>query len=271
MRSDGLIFKPGPSPRCDDLKVGVAVPRIDPKTGDTLLWYCCRDQSFDPGIMPSILTARVGMARSKDGVLFDRVDGPEQLGSVFGPSADVADFDGETVGVIDITRVGDEWWMWYLGTNAEPRLTDYGMIRGAGHLPGLARSGDGVHWTRVRGEGPGGALLPYVGDNLFTSWPNAFYSESRFWLYVTVTNRSITLFDTHYATSEDGVAWTYQGPMPWRDGFRDWDSGGIMTRSVQANPCSFGKAWPDAVHGARRPSRHAKASVDRRGDIGRSR
>ncbi len=183
------------------------------------------------------------MARSSQGVHFERVEGPGPLGSVFGPSPDAEDFDGETVGVIDVSRVGDEWWMWYLGTNAEPRSTDYGMIRGAGHLPGLARSSDGINWTRVRGDGPGGALLPYIGDTLFTSWPNAVYSEGRFWLYVTITGRSIDYFDTHYATSEDGVTWTYQGPMPWRDGVRAWESGGIMTRSVQANPCSIGKAW----------------------------
>ena len=243
MDRSGWIFGPGPDGGCDDLKVGLGVTRIDPKTGDYLFWYCARDKGFDPAIGRSFLSARVGLARSRDGVHFERVRGKGELGCVFGPSGRAEDFDAETVAVVDVQRMADEWWLYYLGTNAVPRETPYGTVRGARMLSGVARSADGVSWTRMPGKAPGGALLSNIDGYLFTAWPNGFHADGKYYLYVTASTAQLKYFPTYYATSANGVEWDLQGKLEWRDGVRPWEAAGVMTRSIQNNPYPNGKRW----------------------------
>ena len=177
----GLVFAPGPLGGCDDFRVGGATVDHDAVTGIWRMWYYCRDSDFRGP--PMFGTGRVGLAVSDNGVHWQRVQGDEALGSVFAPSAAAGDFDSLHVGLTDITRDAGSWLMWYFGGSHEARAClspAIGTVAGLGLRCGLARSLDGVHWQRIRGQDPSGALFDYPQDNLYAAWPNAFFDGRRY-------------------------------------------------------------------------------------------
>lgn len=238
----GLIFGNGSNGRCDDFRVGGAIVDHDPIGRTWRMWYYCRDTAFDGP--PTLGTGRIGHARSDDGITWQRINGPLTRGAVFEPSNDQHDFDSMHVGLTDITRGAGEWLMWYFGGDWAPRETvAMGSVTGLGMRPGLARSSDGIHWHRVRGPHPSGALFDYPQDRIYAAWPNVLDSGTRLIIQYTAPTSDLTRFDTRVATSADGIHWIQHGLLEWADGERSYDAGGLVTRQVLANPLAGGRRF----------------------------
>ncbi|WP_439534793.1 hypothetical protein, partial [Polymorphobacter sp.] len=240
----GLVLAPGPAGRCDDFRVGGAVVDHDPLSGLWRMWYYCRDRTMAGP--PPLGSGRIALATSRDGVRWTRFDGDEAGGAVFAPSGVAGDFDALHVGLTDVTRGAGEWLMWYFAGGDDVRTSTnkaIGAMAGIGMRPGLARSPDGVHWTRVRGKAGGGGLIDYAADRLYASWPNVFWDGRRFVMQLTVPSLDIADYDTDVFVSDDGIDWTPLGPLQWAAGRWDWNRGGMVTRQVLANPLRTGRRW----------------------------
>lgn len=240
----GRILAPGPAGRCDDFRVGGAVVDHDAAKGLWRMWYYCRDTAMAGP--PALGSGRIALATSRDGVAWDRVSGPEAKGAVFAPSPAADDFDSLHVGLTDVSRGAGEWLMWYFGGNAELRSSTKAVIgtqAGLGMRPGLARSDDGIHWHRVRGQTVSGALVDFTADQLYASWPNVFWDGRRFLMQLTAPTLDMARFATIVFASNDALNWAPLGELRWADGPRPWDEAGLVTRQVLANPVPGGRRW----------------------------
>ncbi|MFO1457583.1 MAG: hypothetical protein U1F18_15195 [Steroidobacteraceae bacterium] len=222
----GRLLGPGPAGRWDSERVSnPCVLRGD--DGLWRMWYYGRDPSFTRAInMP---TGRSGLATSRDGLKWERVDGPGTLGAVLDPSGDPRRFDEAHVGVSFVERRGSTWWMWYFGGRmAESSRAGFPM------RPGLALSGDGLHWSRV--EGPyGGAMLdvgrPGEPDEFMVGWPQVLQApDGSFRMYY--HTRARQAFLPMLAVSEDGFRWQKRGVILQPGDTGSFDAAGIATRTV---------------------------------------
>lgn len=256
MTPAGLILPPGQKGRCDDYRVGGAIVDHDPVGGLWRMWYYCRDREFVGP--PTLGTGYIAHATSTDGITWDRVAGPLHRGAVMAPSEDPADFDSLHIGLTDITRGAGDWLMWYFGGDRQPgrcTVPAIGAEPGLGMRAGLARSSDGVHWERIRGNTPGGALFDFEADELYAAWPNLLWDGRRYIMQYTAPTLDLAEFRTRVATSADGTNWHQCGPLQWADGSRRYDEGGIVTRQTLANPLPDGRRYlmvytaTDSSHG----------------------
>lgn len=244
MNKAGLVFAPGPQGGCDDFRVGGATVDYDAVSGLWRMWYYCRDKGFNGP--PMLGTGRVALATSADGVRWERVQGGEALGSVFGPSENADDFDSLHVGLTDVTRDAGSWLMWYFGGNGETRACAspaIGSVAGLGLRCGVARSTDGVHWKRLRGNDATGALFDYPDDKLYAGWPNVFWDGKCYVLQYTAPEMDISHYSTFVKTSADALNWSPAGELQWADGLRDYETEGIVTRQVVVNPLAGGRRF----------------------------
>lgn len=222
----GRVLGPGPAGRWDSERVSNPCVLRDPD-GSWRMWYYGRDPSFTRAInMP---TGRSGLATSRDGIHWQRVDGPLTMGAVLEPSTDPARFDSGHVGVSFVERRGELLWMWYFGG----RLAE--SARGGFPMrPGLALSRDGLHWTRV--DGPfGGALLdvgkPGEPDEMLVGWPQVLQApDGSFRMYYHTRTR--TAFVPMLAVSEDGFRWQKRGMLLQPGPTGSFDEAGAATRTV---------------------------------------
>jgi hypothetical protein len=239
----GLVIGPGPAGRCDDYKVGIGTPLFDRAAKLWKMWYYCRDQRFPKDFAPTLGSGRIALATSRDGLSWQRFDGPGTGGSVLEPSANPDDFDAMHIGNTDVTFAHGEFWLWYFGGNRVPAKTKMGEAPGLAMLPGLARSKDGVSWTKVRGPGRGGALFNERPGDVFASWTNGVWDGEKFIMWYTATGPDAQRFDTYHAVSKDGVHWTQRGPISLGGAPRVYDGMGMMTRHVVPNPFRPGPRW----------------------------
>lgn len=239
----GMILGPGPEGGADDAKVGVGVVRRAPD-GKYLLWYYARDRNFDKAAPPSLGSGRVCLAQSKDGKRFIRVKGPKTLGCVLEPSADHKDFDSLHLGVTDISRVSDEWFMWYFGADNSQQDTKFGKVGGLNMLTGVAKSRDGVNWEKLRGKGPGGSVFNKQKGDIFAGWPNAIYARDRHFLYYTAVSTDGGRYRTYLASAKtpDGD-WEQHGEISLTGPAPQWLASGMMTRQVLPNPFGGQGTW----------------------------
>jgi hypothetical protein len=228
----GLIFGPGPAGSWDAERV--SCPRVlRAADGSWLMWYYGRDPGFDRRI--TLPTGRVGLARSTDGIHWERVRGPLTMGAVFEPHADPARFDSGHVGVSDVQYADGLYWMWYFGGDGVTRKL-FGMdITGVPMRPGSAVSRDGLHWSRV--EGPfNGALLDVGGpgdpDPLLVGWPQVIRWDDGSWrmYYHTLDPRQRYL--VCWADSPDGLRWAKRGVVMEPGPAGRFDDQGVATRHI---------------------------------------
>ena len=109
--------------------------------------------SHAPGAV-NLPSGYIGLARSTDGLAFDKVTGPVAGGAVFGPSESKAGgFDDLHVGIGDVQwdAVAKKWVMYYFGGDDSYGPTPYGQARGIFMKIGRAESEDGLHWRRAPG------------------------------------------------------------------------------------------------------------------------
>lgn len=239
----GLIIGPGPAGRCDDYKVGIGTPLFDQATQRWMLWYYGRGRDFPKGVAPTLGSGSIALATSPDGLTWERFDGPLAGGAVLAPSVDIDNFDGVHIGNTDVTFINGEYWLWYFGGNHTPAKLTTGDVPGLAMLPGLARSRDGIHWTKVRGEGRGGALFNERPGDIYAAWTNGVWDGEKFIMWYTTADPTLQKFDTFHAVSKDGVTWTQRGPIFFEGPDVGFDAMGTMTRHVIENPFKPGPRW----------------------------
>jgi len=234
---DGLMLAAGDRGRCDDDRIGGPVVRWDAAISRWRLWYYCRDAAFPSNIAPQFGTGRIATAVSDDGLHWSRVDGPLTGGAVFEPSADARAFDSTHVGLGDVMREGDWWWMVYFGGNHEvPQGMEpsYGFS-GCRMRLGIARSKDGVHWQRVHADKSGGAIVDLDDDDIYAGFPSLARIDGRWRVLYTTVDRHASYWRSRVIASDDGEHWTPAGDLQWAHEPAADETGGIVTRQVLAN------------------------------------
>lgn len=248
-KDEGFILGPGPAGRCDDAKVGGPYVIWSEEDQNWRLYYYCRSKSFPEGVAPAFGTGSIAMATSADGVHWERHKGHLEGGAIFTPSDDESAFDAMHVGIGNVIRNGDEWVMSYFGGDATiptelggtPISQGY-QFKGYRCRPGVARSSDGINWTRVAGPGYGGAAVD-IGDDIYGAFPSIFFNGEEYILYHTALSPKYFYWDTKIASSTDLVSWKDRGSLQWERGAQSWETGGLVTRHVMRNPFRRGKKW----------------------------
>lgn len=219
-------------------------PDVLPDGAIWRMWYNGSDEPFNCPTGTLASDRRIGYAESPDGIHWTkRYDGAGPGGSVL-PLGAPGEFDAQQVGYVWVIRDGAGYKMWYSANDAK----NFWRV-------GLAVSGDGRTWTKVRGKTATGAVLdlgapgafdaacayqPSVvkeRDDLYRMWyrgceaPGPFGGPSKGTI--------------GYAESNDGVTWV-KIPQPGPGGAAlgagpagAFDSGGLTTPSVFADDTTW--------------------------------
>jgi hypothetical protein len=227
----GLLFGPGPAGWWDCERVsGPRVLRC--ADGRWRMWYYGRDPQFDREI--NLPTGRCGLATSNDGIHWERERGPLTDGAVLEPHADTTRFDCGHVAVSDVHESDGHYWMWYFGGTLARQAIGPHQVRGLDLRPGLAISGDGLHWLRVEGPHRGALLeLGAAGefDAVMCGWPQVLRDDDGWKMYYhTLDPRSG--FAIGLAVSGDGLHWEKYGQVFGAGEAGAFDMQGVATRQV---------------------------------------
>ncbi len=201
---------------------------------DWRLWYYGRDPDFDP--LVRLPTGRIGMARSSDGLHWERMRGAEALGSVLAPSAEPSSFDSAHVGLGDVHASASGFDLWYFGGPA--RRTEVAGLQVSG-FPlsiGRAHSDDRLHWTRVAGPHAGAWLAPGApgeADAFMAGWPQVLpLDDGRLRMIYHSYRPALKQFVVCAAESPDGKHWTKLGEIFGAGPPGSFDADGPATRHV---------------------------------------
>jgi hypothetical protein len=157
------------------------------------MWYW----GYNPSMGATGLNS-IGYAWSLDGSNWTRARGPGALGSVY---------DLEMAGLPDslglatpcVVKTGDIYHMWHSQVVVAPFLFRIGY----------ARSPDGIHWTKVNGAGPNGAVVdwgpPGSFDQLSVSWPAVIQTVDGFMMWYYGHNGTRSRIGC--SLSSDGILW----------------------------------------------------------------
>jgi predicted GH43/DUF377 family glycosyl hydrolase len=243
--SAGLVLPPGPAGRCDDDRLGGPVIRWDEAIRRWRMWYYGRSAEFPKGVAPAFGTGSIATAVSDDGIRWTRVDGPLKGGAVLMPSSDPSAFDTAHIGTGDVIRQGDSWWMVYFGGNDEIPTGTPPTYRETGYRLriGLARSRDGLNWTRVPGAAAGGAIIDVLDEDVYSAFPSILHDGKRFMVHYTSVDKLGRYWRSRIATSPDGKTWKPLGDLQWDNEPALFEAGGVITRSPMRNPMKDGPAW----------------------------
>lgn len=228
----GLIYSPGPEGWWDSERVSSPQVRREPD-GTWKMWYYGRDATFDRQIY--LPTGHCGLARSVDGIHWERVRGPLAMGAIFEPSADSERFDSGHVGVSDVHYYDGLYWMWYFG--GDRSIVEVGPYKAKGiqMRPGCAISRDGINWVRLSGPYRGAFLdvgQPGDFDALFCAWPRVLRDDDGSWkMYYHSLNPAAGFF-VGLATSSDGFCWQKVGSILGSGEPGAFDERGIGCRHV---------------------------------------
>lgn len=142
---------------------------------------------------------RIGLARSPDGRQWRKEPAPVL------PPGPYMSWDERAVADPYVLRVAGYFYLYYLGQDrANPPRQRIG----------LARSTDGIHWTKLRSN----PILD-LGSDLNAGEPAVWQSAGSYWMLFTVRERDETRY-LQLARSPDGVHWSIQpgqihGAQPW--------------------------------------------------------
>lgn len=229
----GRIFGPGPDGWWDSERVSCPKVLRNP-AGGWLMWYYGRDPEFDRGVV--LPSGRVGLAESADGIHWQRVRGPLTQGAVFEPDSDPTRFDSAHVGISDIHRRDDLYWMWYFGGDAT------GQRRGFPLRPGCAVSRDGQHWHRLPGPHRGALLdagAPGEYDAFMVGWPQVIQWDDGNWRMYYHTVQLGKGYILAWAESPDGLRWEKRGVVMEPGPKGRFDDYGVSTRHM----VKLGDTW----------------------------
>lgn len=223
--TQGAVLEAHPYPdRFDSTHLGCS--QVVRRDGLYWMWYFGGDHSrFRIGRFDvKGLKLRPGCAISRDGVHWQRLDGPYQGALLdFGGHSE---FDAATCGWPQVVQVRTDLWRLYYHS-LDPARMVFGV--------GLAESSDGLHWHK-RGQvlGPG---EPDAFDALGIGTRCVLWHQDRWLMFyegVAGDGHSIGL-----AESEDGVHWTRRpGPEPDGSVFAHAPSGsGAWDAFAVGAPC----------------------------------
>jgi predicted GH43/DUF377 family glycosyl hydrolase len=191
-RKRGLILSPRPGTWEGDYIAanGSALVR------NGKLWYW-----YQAGSLPQI-----GLATSADGVTWDRQAAPVlEMGPLHG-------WDERGLGDPYVIEAGGQLFLFYTGIDRARR-----------QRLGIARSSDGVHWTRLRSNPVLEIGLDGAFDENGLGEPAVWASNGHYWMLYTGRDRA-EYRRTGLAESADGVTWTRSarvttlaGDQPWND------------------------------------------------------
>jgi predicted GH43/DUF377 family glycosyl hydrolase len=171
--------------------------------GDAFLYW------YQAGRLP-----RIGLARSKDGRSFSKLSSPVL------PTGPRGSWDERGVADPYVIRIDDVFYMYYLGQDRARR-----------QRLGVARSSDGISWTKLRSNpvlelGQAGSF-----DEVGLGEPAVWRSRGRYWMLYTGRDRRehrrIGL-----AISNDGVRWTRFSEAPVFSGDASWNAKVVCDPSV---------------------------------------
>jgi hypothetical protein len=178
--------------------------------GTTWLFYGGSDATGDPAC-PGIRDSnwRIGVARSTDGVTFERVPGTERGGAILDVGAP-GRFDSFLAYRPFVLKDGTTWRMWYNGST-QPFHCPTGTLANDRRI-GYAESADGVHWTKsYDGAGPGGSALPLGApgelDAQQVGYVWVIRDGDRLRMYYSA-NDALNFWRVALAESTDGRTWT---------------------------------------------------------------
>ena len=222
----GRIFGPGPEGWWDSERV--SCPRVlRDSDGSWRMWYYGRDPEFDRGV--TLPSGRVGFAQSNDGIHWERVRGPLTGGSVLEPDPDMTRFDCTHVGISDIHRRDDLFFMWYFGGDAS------GRRRGFPLRPGCAISRDGLNWSRIQGPYRGALLDAGIEgeyDEFMVGWPQVIQWDDGSWRMYYHTVQLGKGYFLAWAESPDGLHWEKRGIIMEPGPKGRFDDYGVATRHM---------------------------------------
>lgn len=241
----GYLLGEGPEGAADDFRNGGALVRWNESAKRWFLWYYARDKNWPKDIAPSLGTGRILVAQSENGLDWTPYKGPGFGGAILEPDARPGRFDSLHVGTGDILFQDNQWWLWYFG--GDEALVENGPRgyegRGNRMRPGLARSKDGLKFTRVPGKSPSGALLEIGDDNIYRAFPSAVHDGKQFILYTSTLSSKVVYWETEIAVSRDGVAFEPLGRWQWDEEPAGPEIGGSNTRQIIPNYLNNGYAW----------------------------
>lgn len=255
-REAGLVFPLAADPQAWD-SLTMSTPRVlRLGSRDFRMWYYGRDPAFDPAI--SLPTGRVGLARSRDGLHWTRVRGPEERGTVFNPAPDASSFDSGHVGVGDVSVAGSEYEMWYFGGDRQSNDMGGAKRRGFPLRIGRARSRDGLHWQRVPGAAHGGAVLdvgaPGEPDATSVGWPHVLKLRPDLWrMYYHTAGGAVGFAICGAESTDQGRSWRKLGVLIGRGSTGRFDVNGASTRHVFRRGDGFAMLYEGWTHD-RRPA-----------------
>ncbi len=248
--TDGLILGKGPKGRCDDAKNGG--PFVVWREDEQLWWmyYYCRSSDFPEGVAPGFGTGSIALAKSKDAMNWERYNGPLKGGAIMEPDKNTPDaFDSEALGLGNVIFHDGEWIMTYFGGDSSVPMEIDGTEVHEGYRypgyrcrPGIARSKDGINWTRVKGSSVGGASIS-GNDTIYSAFPTTFHDGEQFVMYYTALTPKIFYWDTRVAVSKNLIDWEERGSAQWKQEPKKWERQGIVTRHIIKNPLPIGGKW----------------------------
>ncbi len=243
--SAGLVLPPGPAGRCDDDRIGGPAIRWDDAIGRWRMWYYGRNRQFPKDVAPALGSGCITSAVSDDGIRWTRENGPLSGGAVLEPSADPRAFDSAHIATGDVIRHEDTWLMVYFGGNLDVPAGTSPTYAEKGYRMriGLARSTDGLNWTRAPGAATGGAIIDVLDDDVYSAFPSIVHDGQRFLVHYTSVDKLGRYWRSRIATSPDGATWQPLGDLQWENEPALFEAGGVITRDVMRNPLDDGASW----------------------------
>jgi len=161
---------------------------------------------------------RIGLARSSDGRSWTR----EPMAVLeLGP---VGSWDERGIGDPYVIRAGDQLYMFYLGADRAGR-----------QRLGVARSADGIRWTKLRSN----PILELGDDRSFDEnglgEPAVWGAGGYYWMLYTGRDRSENR-RIGLARSRNGVEWERSGAIPVLAGQQSWNNKVVCDPTVEVTP-----------------------------------
>ncbi len=212
----------------------VLPPLENSPDGEWQCYYYGNDGGWNGGRKCFLPTGSTGLAISKDGVSWTKVQGKEAGGAILTPSADGSGkWDEVQTGVGDVVRLSkDELHMYYFGGSAEELAFGPGKIAGFRMRIGRARSNDnGRTWKKDDSY-----LLDYdESEGVFASWPRIVIpdDDSKPWMmyYHSFDGKKWRVYSAE--SNDEGDTWARTGLiLEGGDSEDAFDFSGIGTRSV---------------------------------------